>query len=71
MSYSIQGLSSKINPIHGNLSKPPTHENRTITIFGKKIQVQHLIIAGTTAVVGIGSLLLGEQENEGNAQGSH
>jgi hypothetical protein len=59
------------DPIHGNLTHEPTHETRTITILGKRIQVQHLIIAGTTVALGIGSFFLGENEHESNAQGSH
>lgn len=54
-----------MNSIHGNLTKDPKPSiERTITIFGKKIQIQHIILAGTTAVLTIGSLLIGEKENE-------
>jgi len=58
--------------IHGNLTHDPIHSiERTLTIFRKKIQIQHLIIAGMTAAVTIGSLLLEGKEHESDAQGSH
>ena len=54
-----------VNNLHGNLSfDPKASIERTITIFGKKIQVQHIILAGTTVALGIGSLLLKEKEHE-------
>ncbi len=58
--------------LHGNLSKDPKSSiERTITILGKRIQVQHLTLAGITVALGIGSYFLGEQEHESDAQGSH
>ena len=58
--------------IHGNLViDPKSSIERTITILGKRIQVQHLTLAGITVALGIGSLLLGENEHESDAQGSH
>lgn len=61
----------RLPSIHGNLTQDPKSSiERKITILGKRIQVQHLIIAGTTAAITIGSLLLGEKENE-DASWSH
>ena len=58
--------------IHGNLTVDPKPSiERTITILGKRIQVQHIILAGTTAALAIGSLLLGEKEHEEDAFRSH
>ncbi len=58
--------------LHGNLSKDPKSSiERTITILGKRIQVQHLTLAGITVALGIGSYFLGEHEHESDAQGSH
>ena len=54
-----------MNQIHGNLTQDPKPViERTITIFRKKIQVQHIILGTVTAAVTIGSLLLGVKENE-------
>ncbi len=56
-----------MSQIHGNLTKDPIESiERTVTIFHKKIQVQKLILAGTTAAVLIGSLLLEGNEHESN-----
>lgn len=53
--------------IHGNLSHDPkTSIERTVTILGKRIQVQHIILAGTTAALTIG-LLLENIHNEQDA----
>lgn len=61
----------QVSSIHGNLSKDPKESiERKLSIFGKKIQVQYIILAGTTAVVAIGSLLFGENTNE-DATRSH
>ena len=60
-----------MNPIHGNLTQDPKASiERTITIFRKKIQVQHLILGTTTAAVIIGSLLLEKTQHE-DATRSH
>lgn len=57
--------------IHGNLTYDPKASiERKVTIFGKKIQVQYIILAGTTAALTIGSLLLENNENE-DASRSH
>lgn len=51
-----------MSQIHGNLTYDPKSSiERTITILGKRIQVQHIIIVGTTAAVTLGSLLFGEK----------
>lgn len=56
---------TQTNPIHPVLTYDPKPViERKITILGKRIQVQHLIIAGTTAAVMLGSLLLGENNHE-------
>ena len=61
-----------LDNIHGNLTHDPKASiERTITILGKRIQVQHLILAGMTVTLGIGSLLLEGNQNESDAQGSH
>lgn len=58
-----------IQPI---LSKDPIESiERKVSIFGKKIQVQHLIIAGTTAALTLGSLLLKEENENEDAERSH
>lgn len=58
-------VSKSLDSIHGNLTHDPKSSiERTITLFGKRIQVQHLILAGTTVALGIGSLLLGEPDND-------
>lgn len=44
--------------------------DKTLTIFRKKIKVQHIIIGTVTAAVTIGSLLLGDKEHE-DATRSH
>lgn len=41
---------------------------RTITILGKRIQVQHTILAGTLAAVTIGSLLFGEEKDHEDSE---
>lgn len=51
--------------IHGNLTQDPKSSiERKVTILGKRIQVQHLIIAGTTAAVSLGCLLFGDNNHE-------
>jgi hypothetical protein len=61
----LQQESLRVNSPHGNLSfDPKASIERTITLplIRKKVQTQHLILAGTTAAVLIGSLLFGEKE---------
>ncbi len=58
--------------LHGNLKADPKSTiERTITIFGKKIQVQHITLAGITAALTIGSLLLKEENEHEDATRSH
>lgn len=55
----------RVIDLHGKLSYDPKESiERKISLFGKKIQVQHLITIGTIAAVTVGSLLLGENNNE-------
>ena len=61
----------RLSNIHGNLTIDPKPSiERKVSIFGKKIQVQHLILAGTAVTLTIGSLLVGESQNE-DATRSH
>jgi len=61
-----------VNSIHGNLTHDPKPSiERKVSILGKRIQVQHIILAGTTAAVLLGSLLFGEENNHENASRSH
>ncbi len=54
-----------MNTIHGNITQDPKSSiERKVSILGKRIQVQHLIIAGTTVAVAIGSLLFGDNNHE-------
>lgn len=73
ISSGTAGLSGlPMNNIHGNLTVDPKPSiERTIIILGKRIQVQHLILAGTTVALGIGSLLLEGNTNESDAPRSH
>lgn len=42
------------NPIHGNLIKDPKASiERTVTILGRKVQVQTLILSGTSLALAI------------------
>lgn len=53
-----------VNNIHGLLSNDPKSSiERTVTIFGRKVQTQVLILSGTSLAVAI-ALLLSKEEKE-------
>ena len=61
-----------LESIHGNLAvDPKVSIERTFTVLGKRIQVQHATIAGLAVALSLGSYFLGENEHESDAQGSH
>ena len=55
---------SGVNGIHGNLTHDPKATiERTVTVFGRKVQVQTLILSGTSLAVAIALLLRKEETN--------
>jgi hypothetical protein len=55
--------------IHGNLTQAPTHLERTITILGKRIKSETLIL-GTLATLATVGLIAGLGEINHENQGS-
>jgi len=50
--------------LHGNLTQDPKRSiERTVTVLGKPIQVQHITLATITAALTLGSLLLSEEKD--------
>jgi len=54
--------------LHGNLTRDPILSiERTVTILGKRIQVQHITLGTIAAALTIGSLLLKEEKEHEDA----